>query len=421
MEDNTGCTVGDYFDNYDSDSTPIGLPVTLTDLLDDLSIAGSLSSFCDSGRNGNRITSKQPNPVAVADEVTETFNELLKNMSLGGAGNESLSTQTYESAFPKGNPLDAFNPYPQWATPIAHFQVNSKQSSSSKETCDAISEMFTTNLSGDASALILSPYNCDRSQSDCDKSIGQSTTYGPEWDLVAPGLSTSVSTLSGIPDLYNNHCYSLEESLRNMQLDFAKVDDVLASKLNETLLKSEAFDILRPKVDHSAESTQVEEPPQESFEHRLLRSVKLNGANEFRRTSICKYWQRGICQNSDCNFAHGKKELKGTVGVWKTTLCHHWKNGTCRIGADCRHAHGEEELQPKNIPLHILKNRLLNTIRREKPPQRKKKTSKANGMEESPDVPPEPKGAASPRPSRRRKRKGNGNNNNATEVQAEVQ
>ncbi|KAK2195317.1 bifunctional Zinc finger [Babesia duncani] len=84
----------------------------------------------------------------------------------------------------------------------------------------------------------------------------------------------------------------------------------------------------------------------------------------FRRTSICKYWQRGICVNKNCNFAHGKDELQSTIGVWKTTICHYWKSGNCRIGAKCRHAHGEEELQPKNIPAHVLKNKLLHSSRR---------------------------------------------------------
>ncbi|BAM39800.1 uncharacterized protein TOT_020000071 [Theileria orientalis strain Shintoku] len=84
----------------------------------------------------------------------------------------------------------------------------------------------------------------------------------------------------------------------------------------------------------------------------------------FKKTSLCKYWQRGICANDDCNFAHGKKELRSTIGVWRTTICHHWKTGVCRVGNDCRHAHGEEELQPKNIPANVLKNKLLNSARK---------------------------------------------------------
>ncbi|UKK02340.1 hypothetical protein MACK_001697 [Theileria orientalis] len=84
----------------------------------------------------------------------------------------------------------------------------------------------------------------------------------------------------------------------------------------------------------------------------------------FKKTSLCKYWQRGICANDECNFAHGKKELRSTIGVWRTTICHHWKTGVCRVGSDCRHAHGEEELQPKNIPANVLKNKLLNSARK---------------------------------------------------------
>uniref|UniRef100_A0A3B0NCY6 Zinc finger-like regulatory protein, putative n=1 Tax=Theileria annulata TaxID=5874 RepID=A0A3B0NCY6_THEAN len=94
----------------------------------------------------------------------------------------------------------------------------------------------------------------------------------------------------------------------------------------------------------------------------------------FKKTSLCKYWQRGICANDDCNFAHGKKELRSTIGVWRTTICHHWKTGVCRVGKDCRHAHGEEELQPKNIPANVLKNKLLNSARKYEYMRKKKST-----------------------------------------------
>ncbi|SCP06172.1 zinc finger protein, putative [Plasmodium ovale] len=80
--------------------------------------------------------------------------------------------------------------------------------------------------------------------------------------------------------------------------------------------------------------------------------------NDLRKTSICKYWLKGICANIDCNFAHGEHELKYTYGVYKTTICKHWKkNGLCSSGINCRHAHGENELQPKILPIHLLKKK----------------------------------------------------------------
>ncbi|SCO74826.1 zinc finger protein, putative [Plasmodium vivax] len=83
-----------------------------------------------------------------------------------------------------------------------------------------------------------------------------------------------------------------------------------------------------------------------------------NPKNELKKTSLCKYWLKGVCANVVCNFAHGEQELKYTYGVYKTTICKHWKrDGFCSSGINCRHAHGEGELQPKNLPLHLLRKK----------------------------------------------------------------
>ncbi|EUD65885.1 hypothetical protein C922_03609 [Plasmodium inui San Antonio 1] len=83
-----------------------------------------------------------------------------------------------------------------------------------------------------------------------------------------------------------------------------------------------------------------------------------NSKDELKKTSLCKYWIKGMCANVECNFAHGEQELKYTHGVYKTTICKNWKRyGICSSGINCRHAHGESELQPKNLPLHLLKRK----------------------------------------------------------------
>ncbi|OEH80631.1 hypothetical protein cyc_03465 [Cyclospora cayetanensis] len=76
---------------------------------------------------------------------------------------------------------------------------------------------------------------------------------------------------------------------------------------------------------------------------------------ELRKTSLCKYWLKGKCENEDCNFAHGEHELQSTVGVFKTTICKYWKHGCCYSGEFCRHAHGDVDLRPENLPPHLKK------------------------------------------------------------------
>ncbi|KAL8274592.1 hypothetical protein Esti_001495 [Eimeria stiedai] len=68
---------------------------------------------------------------------------------------------------------------------------------------------------------------------------------------------------------------------------------------------------------------------------------------ELRKTSLCKYWRKGKCENEDCSFAHGEDELQSTAGVFKTTICKYWRQGCCHSGQLCRHAHGEADLRPE--------------------------------------------------------------------------
>ncbi|EER19790.1 hypothetical protein Pmar_PMAR012234 [Perkinsus marinus ATCC 50983] len=46
---------------------------------------------------------------------------------------------------------------------------------------------------------------------------------------------------------------------------------------------------------------------------------------------------------SNCQYAHGRSELRCTREVYKTSLCRFWLKGKCGPAVNCRHAHGEDE------------------------------------------------------------------------------
>lgn len=65
------------------------------------------------------------------------------------------------------------------------------------------------------------------------------------------------------------------------------------------------------------------------------------------KTRMCPQYRAGGCprSSSECKFAHGLEELRGTREFFKTQICSFWSAGFCRAGARCRHAHGPEELR----------------------------------------------------------------------------
>mmetsp|Transcript_66971 Transcript_66971/g.160429 ORF Transcript_66971/g.160429 Transcript_66971/m.160429 type:complete len:431 (-) Transcript_66971:142-1434(-) len=79
-------------------------------------------------------------------------------------------------------------------------------------------------------------------------------------------------------------------------------------------------------------------------------------APDLRKTSICKRWTAGECPYSAfvCNFAHGAAELRSTPIYVKTSLCRPFMRGMCRLGNRCRHAHGELEMQTAHAALEEL-------------------------------------------------------------------
>ena len=75
-------------------------------------------------------------------------------------------------------------------------------------------------------------------------------------------------------------------------------------------------------------------------------SNDLRTVPDLRKTAICAAWSRGECSTGHCRFAHGVSELRGTPALYKTQLCHWYSaDGQCSRGAACRHAHGEGELR----------------------------------------------------------------------------
>ncbi|EDO08608.1 Zinc finger C-x8-C-x5-C-x3-H type domain containing protein [Babesia bovis T2Bo] len=367
MADARTCTVDEYY-NCDSDSTPIDLPATLTELLDDLSIPGSLSSRYGSDCNdGSSIPSmRQSIEDASVDIATEHVTNRLSELKFPSSTLPHPDVSPFYIPLPVRSVPISGAPYQHMRSPICRFQQGHAPTTVYNGMHNQVPGYYPKPINNDLTPFTEAANCYERTTSDCEKSVGQRTVYSSEnheWDEMTRGLSTSVSTLSGIQDGYEYLSPSVDATLRNMQTGFGSIDYKYMP--NGSMVphpREQMYTIINGQTpDHGGNDKKT----MKQVEFSILSSAKLNAANEFRRTSLCKYWQRGICQNIDCNFAHGKKELKGTVGVWKTTLCHHWKNGTCRIGIDCRHAHGEEELQPKNVPLNVIKNKLLNTILRD--------------------------------------------------------
>eukprot|EP01053_Blabericola_migrator_P002187 Blabericola_migrator_1__2186@NODE_1601_length_4192_cov_84_630788_g231_i2_p3_GENE_NODE_1601_length_4192_cov_84_630788_g231_i2NODE_1601_length_4192_cov_84_630788_g231_i2_p3_ORF_typecomplete_len262_score13_65zfCCCH/PF00642_24/3_1e06zfCCCH/PF00642_24/0_057zfCCCH/PF00642_24/2_4e05zfCCCH_3/PF15663_5/2_5e12zfCCCH_3/PF15663_5/1_1zfCCCH_4/PF18044_1/1_7e06zfCCCH_4/PF18044_1/5_5e03zfCCCH_4/PF18044_1/1_6e02zfCCCH_4/PF18044_1/39Torus/PF16131_5/0_00012Torus/PF16131_5/4_8Torus/PF16131_5/23zf_CCCH_4/PF18345_1/1 len=70
------------------------------------------------------------------------------------------------------------------------------------------------------------------------------------------------------------------------------------------------------------------------------------------KTKICNLWKQGLCEDNNCSFAHGDHELRSTEDYYKTRLCKYWMRSLpCPSGTFCRHAHGPQELRPRNYRL----------------------------------------------------------------------
>lgn len=78
-------------------------------------------------------------------------------------------------------------------------------------------------------------------------------------------------------------------------------------------------------------------------------STELRTVPNLKKTSMCRAFLQGQCNATDCKYAHGESELRMTDGAFKTQLCNYFQHGSgCKKGDTCRHAHGTEELRLPN-------------------------------------------------------------------------
>lgn len=67
---------------------------------------------------------------------------------------------------------------------------------------------------------------------------------------------------------------------------------------------------------------------------------------QFYKTTLCRFYQRGCTKGARCCFAHGVKELQQAPDLTKTSLCPRWKSFCCELSSEeCPFAHGWAELR----------------------------------------------------------------------------
>lgn len=57
------------------------------------------------------------------------------------------------------------------------------------------------------------------------------------------------------------------------------------------------------------------------------------------KTLICKFWLKGQCRRTPCDFAHGEEEKKAAC---RLLPCQFFASGSCRLGPDCLYRHDLE-------------------------------------------------------------------------------
>lgn len=68
---------------------------------------------------------------------------------------------------------------------------------------------------------------------------------------------------------------------------------------------------------------------------------------DFRKTKLCRMFQKGLCHDNNCRRAHGEHERRIVDQFYKTKLCKYWRDqGTCIRGSECYFAHNESEMKP---------------------------------------------------------------------------
>ncbi|KAL8438758.1 hypothetical protein Efla_003429 [Eimeria flavescens] len=85
-------------------------------------------------------------------------------------------------------------------------------------------------------------------------------------------------------------------------------------------------------------------------------AAELRPFYDLTRTKMCpQQTAAGGCRTAGCRFAHSSSELRATEVFYKTQLCIAFAaGGPCANGSNCRHAHGQQELRPRPLPLYTV-------------------------------------------------------------------
>eukprot|EP00929_Paragymnodinium_shiwhaense_P059286 TRINITY_DN2969_c0_g1_i11.p1 TRINITY_DN2969_c0_g1~~TRINITY_DN2969_c0_g1_i11.p1 ORF type:complete len:412 (+),score=109.91 TRINITY_DN2969_c0_g1_i11:55-1236(+) len=69
--------------------------------------------------------------------------------------------------------------------------------------------------------------------------------------------------------------------------------------------------------------------------------------HQLTKTTLCNFFNAGSCPaGADCKFAHGQEELQAKPNFCKTSLCKAWKVGKCKkVAAKCFFAHGYSDIR----------------------------------------------------------------------------
>lgn len=79
-----------------------------------------------------------------------------------------------------------------------------------------------------------------------------------------------------------------------------------------------------------------------TFAHSI---EEMQGAPDLSRTQMCKQSANGSSKDPGCTFAHTAQELRSVdASRFKRVPCRWYEQGRCRNGAQCRFAHGVDEL-----------------------------------------------------------------------------
>eukprot|EP00929_Paragymnodinium_shiwhaense_P059289 TRINITY_DN2969_c0_g1_i4.p1 TRINITY_DN2969_c0_g1~~TRINITY_DN2969_c0_g1_i4.p1 ORF type:complete len:412 (+),score=112.28 TRINITY_DN2969_c0_g1_i4:60-1238(+) len=73
--------------------------------------------------------------------------------------------------------------------------------------------------------------------------------------------------------------------------------------------------------------------------------------HQLTKTTLCNFFKAGSCPaGADCKFAHGEEELQAKPNFCKTSLCKAWKTGKCKkTAAKCFFAHGYSDIRTTSV------------------------------------------------------------------------